>query len=352
MSWDEIRRAMQSEIDSACQALASPADIDRMLNRLLEITARVGSGVTMSLDVTGWSPWASRNFFFAYHDEMIKYLKKQFDLLMSVLWNAVKISIRKGGAKFLREFIEGMVQGWTGGLDSILHMHVLIWITDLLKREAQVASTMGYAGACVIDDALISFRFSLDMSRSARASLAQTMCDTVSRAYSRLGLTVAPDKMLVSTHVFHFLNRFFTEGSEIMLLMRTIMKVGADPFALIQSFRGQIDELGSTVRGAVAKGADPSLLYCMYAVECCRVAFRYDRSIAKEPGPILAVVMVTPSCLGGWGMMTFIDMCIKEKADIYRPVNTIVQGMVQHVQSGHRQAKQEALRFIQAIYLQ
>jgi hypothetical protein len=95
MSWDEVRRTMQSEIDSACQAIArnyagialgrSPADIDRMLNRLLEITARLGSGVTMSLNVTGWSPWASRNFFFAHHDEMIKYLKIQFDLLMSVL---------------------------------------------------------------------------------------------------------------------------------------------------------------------------------------------------------------------------------------------------------------------------
>jgi hypothetical protein len=86
-------------------------------------------------------------------------------------------------------------------------MHVLIWITYLLKREAQVASTMGYAGACVIDDTLISFRFSLDMSSSAPASLAQTMFDTVSSAYSCLGLTVSPDKTLVSTHVFHFLNR-------------------------------------------------------------------------------------------------------------------------------------------------
>jgi hypothetical protein len=63
MSWDEIRRTMQSEIDAACQAIAknysgialgrSPADIDRMLNRLLELTARAGSGVTMSLDASG-----------------------------------------------------------------------------------------------------------------------------------------------------------------------------------------------------------------------------------------------------------------------------------------------------------
>jgi Mononegavirales RNA dependent RNA polymerase len=144
----------------------------------------------------------------------------------------------------------------------------------LLKREAQAASTIGYAGACLIDDALISFRFSLDMSSAARVSLAHTLCETVTRAYGRLGLTVAPDKTLVSMHVFHFLNRFFAEGSEIMLPLRTIMKVGADPFALIRSFRGQIDELSSTVRRAVAKGADPTLLYCLYAIECCRVAYR------------------------------------------------------------------------------
>jgi hypothetical protein len=29
------------------------------------------------------------------------------------------------------------------------------------------------------------------------------------------------------------------------------MKVGPDPFALIRSFRGQIDELGSTVHSAL-----------------------------------------------------------------------------------------------------
>jgi hypothetical protein len=149
---------------------------------------------------------------------------------MAVLWRAVKIGIRKGGAKFLREFVEGMVQGWTGRLDSILHMHVLIWITDLLKREEQVESTMGYAGACLIDDALICFRFALDMGSAARAALARTLCDTVTRAYGRLGLTVAADKTLVSTHVFHFLNKFFAEGSEIMLPLRTIMKHSSGSF--------------------------------------------------------------------------------------------------------------------------
>jgi hypothetical protein len=100
------------------------------------------------------------------------------------------------------------------------------------------------------------------MNCAARAELTHTMCDTVSDAYAKLG----PDKALVSTHIFHFLNRFFDEGSELMLPLRTMMKIGSDPFALIRSFRGQIDEIRSTVRGAVSKGADPTLLYVIYAI--------------------------------------------------------------------------------------
>jgi hypothetical protein len=174
-------------VDSACQAIAcnytgialgqSP-EVELMINHLLDITSRVGSRITMSLDVTGWSPGALRQFYFKHH-EVIKTLKKQFELGMAVLWHKIQIGIRKGGAKFLKKFVEGMVQGWTGRLASILHMHILIWITDLLKRDAQVRSTMGYSGACVIYDTLICYGFSGEMNRAAHAELAQTMCDSV-----------------------------------------------------------------------------------------------------------------------------------------------------------------------------
>jgi peptidase E len=52
-------------------------------------------------------------------------------------------------------------------------------------------------------------------------------------------------------------------------------------------------------------------------------------------------------------MMSFIDMCIKEKSDNYRPLNCVIHQMVSHVQNGHPAgARREALRFIQAIYFQ
>jgi hypothetical protein len=125
MSWDEIRRSLQSEVDTACQAIArnykgialgqTPTEVEKMINRLLEITAQPGSGITMSLDVTGWSPGASRQFYFKHHDECTKTLKKQFDLHMAVLWDKIKIGIKKGGAVFLRKFTEGRCKVGQGG---------------------------------------------------------------------------------------------------------------------------------------------------------------------------------------------------------------------------------------------
>jgi hypothetical protein len=82
------------------------------------------------------------------------------------------------------------------------------------------------------------------------------------------------------------------------------------------------------------------------------VVYRYDHAVARESATLIGVVIVTPACLGGRGMMFFIDMCTKEKTDPYHPLYMIVHRMVMHVQTGHPGVKQEALHYIQALYFQ
>ncbi len=97
-----------------------------------------------------------------------------------------------------------------------------------------------------------------------------------------MGLKAASDKTIISTHQFHFLNRHFAEGSEILLPIRTLMKIGRDPFVFIVSFQASLDKISCTCRGAVAKGADPILVYAMYLREAFTVVFRYDSKIMED----------------------------------------------------------------------
>jgi hypothetical protein len=98
----------------------------------------------------------------------------------------------------------------------------------LLRREAQIENTMGYSGSCVIDYALICYGFAPDMSYAACSALAKSTCATVIPDYSHLGLTV------------------------LMLPMRSMMKIGPEPFALIQLMHRQLDKIGRTCREAIA----------------------------------------------------------------------------------------------------
>jgi hypothetical protein len=61
LSWDEIRRPLQSEVDAAMHSVMrnfkggalgqAPGEVEKTINRLLVITAVPGRGVIMSLDI-------------------------------------------------------------------------------------------------------------------------------------------------------------------------------------------------------------------------------------------------------------------------------------------------------------
>jgi hypothetical protein len=83
-----------------------------------------------------------------------------------------------------------------------------------------------------------------------KAALINSLCDEVIRLYASLGLKIAEDKTLTSTHLFHFLNRMYAEGSKIVMPFRTITKISPNLICLINTFAGQIEELGSSSQGA------------------------------------------------------------------------------------------------------
>ena len=109
------------------------------------------------------------------------------------------------------DFVGGMIHEWTGRLDCTLHMRLLLWLTHDLRAVGLITSHMGYQGMVLINDGVLSYTFSKRQSADTRATLAGELCKAVIERYKRLRLKVA-------IHQFHFLNRHFAEGSEILCL--------------------------------------------------------------------------------------------------------------------------------------
>ena len=49
--------------------------------------------------------------------------------------------------------------------------------------------------------------------------------EAITEAYAELGLIIAKDKTIISTHNFTILNRFFSQGVEVVKPLRSMMKI-------------------------------------------------------------------------------------------------------------------------------
>lgn len=49
--------------------------------------------------------------------------------------------------------------------------------------------------------------------------------EAITEAYAELGLIIAKDKTIISTRNFTILNRFFSQGAEVVKPLRTMMKI-------------------------------------------------------------------------------------------------------------------------------
>lgn len=292
----------------------------------------------MSLDVTGWSPNADKKVFLAHHDLQMTYFNGPGKASFSDLWEGLKGCIRKSGNNITIELSDGMVQGWTGRLDCGKHAKVILYCMYELKGKNIIGKETGVIFMVQIADAVVAFLFSKDQSKTEHAHLIGVLANEITNTYSRLGLEVATEKTIISTNSFHFLNRLYAEGSEVLLPFRTLMKISQDPFRTVVSFNTDVEEATSSARGAIAKGACSVLAYVMYVRSAISSALRYCMKVVTEKALVLSICMFAPCCIGGWGMSAYCDMMTKEKTENYRSMNNLIHRIVTvDFESGEKQ---------------
>lgn len=191
-----------------------------------------------SIDVKGWSPGASRQFFLKHHNTLLGYTQADHNILLAKVWEKLRFVCRRDGLNVDMNIDEGMVQGWTGRYDCILHSHVLLYITAKLRKKGILTASEGYKGKVMIDDPLFCFFFSRKAIQAEKEMKCSLIEDAITEAYAELGLIIAKDKTVISTLNFTFLNRFFSKGAEVVKPIRTLMKVCTLSDRMIVTFQG------------------------------------------------------------------------------------------------------------------
>ena len=255
---------------------------------------------------------------------LLSYTTKEGKFDFTAAFKDLKFVSRRGVTRIIMAFIQGMVQGWTGRCDCVLHAHILYYVAWRLRERTFMGGTARFIGKVQIDDSLFTFVFKMMQMLHQNQDHCLEVYEEMVKVYEELGLVVGKDKTIVSTIIFTFLNRFFAEGSEVAKPLRTMMKIGPNPDVVIDTFHGQVQEIVGTARGSLEKGADPVVVYVVALRKVLETAAKWDNQVLDMHGLYLAVTLLAPTSMGGWSFPAYIDFCIKEKTDPMRPVNVLV----------------------------
>uniref|UniRef100_A0A5S6Q352 Reverse transcriptase domain-containing protein n=1 Tax=Trichuris muris TaxID=70415 RepID=A0A5S6Q352_TRIMR len=201
----------------------------------------------------------------------------------------------------------GMFQGFTGTMDTVLHVHMLYFCTHEAKRKKILKSTEAARAAALIDDAIISVP--LDISRTAAEAqhTADVFLYHVRETYLKLGFIIDMGKTNYSTDKCIFLNRVYESKSEVVTSMKIFAKISHEFRRRFVGSDEHVASIFNTRRCATARGADPAVIYYY----CCFKSLMYlmarIKREAKWDRNSLVVGSLMPIELEGMAFPTIVN---------------------------------------------
>ena len=115
----------------------------------------------------------------------------------------------------------------------------------------------------MIDDGVIAVKLDPRRSQESKEATAKKIVDFVIAVYAKLGYQIEAQKTIASLIKFTFLNRIFISGSEVIMPLKTAMKIDRDLSKRMSGVFEQVDEIMNSGRGCLVKGADYLVTYIM-----------------------------------------------------------------------------------------
>ncbi|APG78067.1 RNA-dependent RNA polymerase [Beihai sesarmid crab virus 4] len=320
-------REVTSELDrtaipvaklGAAAALRMPPPIlDKLLGNMARDTSNKPSAITitMSLDVSGWSPNASRRHMLAHH----KYITELSDIPngynVNKMWSTIQLYVNKRGNFLKKSAPSGMFQGFTGTLDTTLHQHMAYFAIRKCKDLGVLRPDEAAAAACLIDDGVLSVTLSMKRNEIDKQKTIKLFCETITRIYATIGYKIDPVKTICSTNKFTFLNRFYADGNEVVTPMKVFSKIDREFDRKFASLRENLSTYFGSAFSAVVKGCDPVLAYCQAVKFSLILAGKTSNRFLHWSAIRRLIMFHAPATVGGLSCPTFVDWCTPEIKD-------------------------------------
>ena len=287
LSANDILRAYLSETDAQSIQVAAMfsgasmrASEPATAERIQEIKqATKGNTVIVSLDVKGWSPNMDREHAFRVFDVIMHAVEKVegYSPDFRPAYKDLELLLSRRGTYKSQYIPTGMIEGWTGTCDTIMHTLMTSYCIRQAKDLGLVPRGATGTSMAMIDDAVIVVNLPSDVADEERQRLAQVFMDLVRSTYRSLGFIVEASKTICSSRVATYLNRVYACGSEVIVPAKTFAKIAAEHRLRFSGHLNRSSAIWAGARGACGRGADPVVTYVQASYLFLLEVFAGDR---------------------------------------------------------------------------
>lgn len=261
----------------------------------------------ISFDIAAWSPKQNPKFkekgLKLWADAFGKpHVNNLMDLFRNVdmVWNKFGVCGRytlKGND----------LEGFNGRMNTSMHIDVMGYAI----RKCRDLGLVEHGGkfACFIDDGILNLQTKL----GKQAEVVPRILEVIETVYWAFGLEISWDKTFVSEYFMQYLNKVYLDGQEITPGLKAFLRIGKLVDVPSPTIFTDMDNLASTVRGAIQAGTDHRIAYTMYLVEVFHIIKRWSRyDKAFKVTNTLLMMMWVPRTLGGLGLSSLFSLSTNE----------------------------------------
>ena len=154
------------------------------------------------------------------------------------------------------------MQGAQALADSWLHSHICRFIIDKFRAFAELPSLLSSQGVTNIDDVLLL----LKLQSKVGSGLATKLFNTLETWYKKLGYVIDRSKSLLSCRKCVLLSRYFIDGLELMLPLKTAIRTALSLNDEIPTMHDTICSIYAYCNSVEIQRGDTYILECL---KCC-----------------------------------------------------------------------------------
>nr|QGA70919.1 RNA-dependent RNA polymerase [Nackenback virus] len=314
-SGDDVLREALSELDyNAQQVAASVHGVALRMGRMgfekrmerMKTKAENGQAY-ISLDVSGWSPNMNRKNQMEFIDMLMSFYNIPEAMRVSGWFKDIHVVNSRRGYHNVWDMLDGSVQGFFGGCDSIMH-----------NMLAQFCKVVAVESGIIPDDSKVDFMTLIDDLAIKIIGCKEDVIPVLKSfedTYRKLGFETDLVKTLVSSDHFHFLNRLFGHKGEVVTAAKIFAKSGREYNKRFSSVWSHIDSSLGSVLGSVDRGCSVITGYEWAIMHATKAAVDSNVKVLNDGWSLTHFGAWLPRVFGGWGLPGVISWTTQEGVD-------------------------------------